>query len=279
MTSWTQKVKPALAGLFVLLLFTVALLLLHSAKAPPKQRPAVETPVASSPEIDDAFWLHLDRRRVDKYREQLKSAPQVLVVRPSHYAFNPANGMGAHYGWIDGKMANLGISFRELVGYAYGELPARTEMPRRWTQGQMTNTFDVIVTIAEHPQQAMQAEARKLLREQFGLAWRRESRNTDVLLLRAMDKPLLERKSDVEFANSKSIPELARELENYFSKPVIDETGLSNRFDKTIGDVPARWINGRTTDLDANNRFLETVGLQLVAAKRPQEWLVMGRVH
>jgi len=67
------------------------------------------------------------------------------------------------------------------------------------------------------------------------------------------------------------------ELENYFGRPVINETGATNRYDKTIGEVPARWINGRSTDLDFNNQFLATIGMELVAATRPQEWLLLDQ--
>ena len=87
--------------------------------AMPDEAPQLEARSASPP-IDDACWLNLNRRRADIYRSQLAAAPPVLVVRESHYAFNPTNGMGLHYGWLDGKTANLGISFSELVGYAYG---------------------------------------------------------------------------------------------------------------------------------------------------------------
>ncbi len=80
-----------------------------------------------------------------------------------------------------------------------------------------------------------------------------------------------------DFARSKSIPEFTSELENYFSRPVIDETGATNRYDKTIGDVPSRWVNGRSTDLEFNNQFLAGYGLELIATNRPQEWLVMDQ--
>ena len=104
-----------------------------------------------------------------------------------------------------------------------------------------------------------------------------KTRDTDVLVLRAKDPQLLESKATLEFVHSTSIPEFTSELENYFSRPVIDETGATNRYDKTIGDVPSRWVNGRSTDLDFNNQFLATVGLERVATRRPQEWLVMDR--
>ena len=132
-------------------------------------------------------------------------------------------------------------------------------------------------TVTNQPKEALQSAAKKFLRQQYGLAWHRETRDTEVLVLRAKDLPLLEAKATRDFARSKSIPEFTSELENYFGRPVIDETGATNRYDKTIGDVPARWINGRSTDLEFNNQFLATVGLELVAASRPQEWLVMDR--
>jgi hypothetical protein len=265
---------PLVAGL-IFLLALAAIFFAFNKKAPPKE-PSTEAPFVSTP-IDDAFWLKLDRRRSDKYRKQLQAAPPVLVVRESQYAFNPTNGIGMHYGWMDGRLANLHITFSELVADAYGKDYTHTEFPEEWTHGHWTNCYDVIVTVTNQPQAALQSAARRFLRQQYGLAWHRETRDTNVLVLRAKDLPLLQSKATLDFARSKSIPEFTRELENYFSQPVIDETGATNRYDKMIGDVPSRWVNGRSTDLDFNNQFLATVGLELVATNRPQEWLLMDR--
>lgn len=185
--------------------------------------------------------------------------------------------MGMHYGWIDGRIANLHISFSELVADAYGQDYTHTEFPEEWTNGHWTNCYDVIVTITNQPKEALQSAAKRFLRQQYGLAWHLETWDTNVLVLRAKDPLLLESKATRDFALSKSIPEFIGELENYFSQPVIDETGATNRYDKTIGDVPSRWINGRSTDLEFNNQFLATVGLELVATNRSQEWLVIDR--
>jgi len=69
---------------------------------PEKAGPPIAS-VTTAPPVDDAFWLNLNRRRVDIYRTQLKAAPPVLVVRASHYAFNPTNGMGSIMaGWMAG---------------------------------------------------------------------------------------------------------------------------------------------------------------------------------
>ena len=264
------------AGLVLLVAITAIFFVLHRSPTPNKSLTPTEKPFVSTP-IDDAFWLNLDRRRSDKYRAQLKAAPPVLVVRETHYAFNPANGMGTHYGWIDGRVANLHITFSELVEDAYGKDYTHTEFPGEWTQGHWTNCYDVIVTVTNQPKEALQSAARRFLKQQYGLAWHLETRDTKVLVLRAKDPQLLQSKATRDFARSKSIPEFTRELENYFSQPVIDETGATNRYDKTIGDVPSRWVNGRSTDLDFNNQFLATVGLELVATNRPQEWLLMDR--
>jgi uncharacterized protein (TIGR03435 family) len=269
------KLKVMLVAGLVLLLALVAIFFALNHKTPPKGSSA-EAPFVSTP-IDDAFWLKLDRRRSDRYRKLLKAAPPVLVVRETHYAFNPTNGMGTHYGWMDGRLANLRITLSELVADAYGKDNTHTEFPGAWTQGQWTNCYDVICTVTNQPKEALQTAARQFLRQQYGLAWHLESRDTKVLVLRAKDPQLLQSKATRDFARSKSIPEFTGELENYFSQPVIDETGATNRYNKMIGDVPSRWINGRSTDLEFNNQFLATVGLELVASNRPQEWLVMDR--
>jgi hypothetical protein len=262
-----------------------------------------EVPVVNQPleAIDDSVWIGLDRRNVTHYREQLKAAPPALIVRESHYSFNSTNGMGMHYGWLDGKIANLGISVSELVGYGYNDSASfderqltRTEFPpNRGVNGYMTNTYDVIVTITNHPQEAMQAEIKKLLRQQFGLAWHRENRNTSVLLIKVKDPKVLQSKivsippggslrnrrlQEKALTHSMFISELAGDLENFFDIPVIDETGATNRYDRAMQEMPSRWVNGRTTDLDANNRFLAPFGLELVPDKRPQEWLAMDPV-
>jgi hypothetical protein len=274
--SLTQnKLKLMLVTGLVLLLALAAIFFALNKKTPHKE-PSAEPPFVSTP-VDDAFWLKLDRRRSDKYRAQLRAAPPALVVRESHYAFNTANGMNMHYGWLDGRLADLGISFSELVADAYGKDYTHTEFPEAWTQGQWTNCYDVICTVTNQPKAALQSAAKQFLRQQYGLWWHLETRDTRVLVLRAKDPQLLQSRATRDFARSKSIPEFTRELENYFSQPVIDETGATNRYDKTIGDVPSRWINGRSTDLEFNNEFLATVGLELVAANRPQEWLVMDR--
>ncbi len=258
------------------MLLVIGLTLMGCKKPVPVEEPFLKEIIVADAPIDDGFWLQLNRRRVDKYREQLKAAPPVLVVRESHYVFDPKNGIGMHYGWLDGRMANLHITFSELVADAYGKDYAHTEFPAEWTHGHWTNCYDVIVTVTNQPQATLQAAAKNFLRQHYELTWHLATKDTNVLLIRAKDPQLLQTKKTANFSHSKSIPELAGELENYFGEPVVDETGATDRFDKSVGEVPARWVNGRTTDLGANNEFLAGFGLELVSTNQPQEWLLLG---
>ncbi|MGA3284296.1 MAG: protein kinase [Verrucomicrobiota bacterium] len=243
----------------------------------------IESIEGKGPPIKDAFWQKLDRSNYQRYSEELKKAPHVLVVRPTHFSLTQS-GIGFHWGWIDGKMANLCVSFSELVSYAYSQqavwnssLMVRTELPPDWYEGRLTNRFDVIDTLQVHPLERLQAEIKRQIKQQFGLAWHREIRDTEVFLIKVKDPQVLASKVR-HVAGSRSLPELAEEWENYFGKPVLDETGLTNRYDGKLDLIPAAYVPKRTKDLEANNAFLGQYGLELVPTNQPMEWLAMERI-
>ncbi len=247
----------------------------------------VKKSAASSSAIDDAFWLNLDRKNYQRYREELRKAPRVLVVRLTHFNINKqsSTGIGMHYGWIDNRMANLCVGFSDLVSYGYSKgavwdeaMLTRTEFPPGRGQGRFTNCFDVIDTVKDQPIEKLQEEIKRQLKEQFGLSWHRETRDTEALFIKVTDPQLLASKISTDFAQSRALPEAASAWENYFGKPVLNETGLTNRYDKKLDLIPAAYIPNRTTDLDANNAFLERYGLQLVPVHRPMEWLAFEEV-
>jgi len=128
------------------------------------------------------------------------------------------------------------------------------------------------------PVERLQAEIKRVLKEQFGLAWHQEKRDTQVLLIEVKNPGLLESKISRVFANSQSIPEMAGAWQNYFGKPVLDETGMTNRYDGKMELIPAAYVPHRTQDLDANNAFLAQYGLELVPSHRRMEWLAVERV-
>jgi hypothetical protein len=55
----------------------------------------------------------------------------------------------------------------------------------------------------------------------------------------------------------------------------LDETGLTNRFDKTLGLIPAAYVPNRTKELEPNTAFLAQFGLELVPARQSIEWLIL----
>ncbi len=247
-----------------------------------RDQPEEETQTESLPGIDDAVWLKLDRGNYDRFREALKKTPAVLIVRPSRFSLAANPGIGTHWGWADGKMANLGVSFSELVSYGYNEKAAwdermltRTEFPPNWAHGHLTNTFDLICTLRVRPQERLQAKIKEFIRQEFGIAWHPETRNVEALLIKVKDEQILESKISRVFSDSQSFAELAGEWENYFGKPVLDETGLTNRYDRKLGLIPAAYAPGRTKNLEANNAFLGQYGLELVSTNRPMEWLAL----
>jgi tRNA A-37 threonylcarbamoyl transferase component Bud32 len=241
----------------------------------------------NTPAINDDFWRDLDRRNVQRYRAELDKAPRVLVVRQSHYDIRQLvpTGGNMHYNWLDNRMANLSVTFEDLVSYGYSKdatvdprLMARTEFPDDWYHGRLTNRFDVISTIRIRSAQRLQAEIRSLLKDQFGLAWHHTNRDADVLVVNVTDPQILETKVSRVFADSFTMSDMAGDWENYFGKPVIDETGATNRYERRIASIPAAYTPGRTLDLDANNQFLAGYGLKLVPSHRRMDWLVLDHV-
>jgi hypothetical protein len=232
--------------------------------------------------VDDNFWVKLDRRNYQRYRQQLNKAPRVLIVRPTHYDINSTLAAKIHYGWIDNRLANLSVSFSEAVCYALGdqaradeELLLRTEMPAAWHNGQMTNRFDIIDTVRAQPVQRLQEELKRMFKEDYGLSWRPEMRDTDILVITVKNPRLLASKISTNFAESASLGEAARDWGNFFNEIVLEETHMTNRFQKDFVTIPAAYVPNRTKDLAVNNAFLVQFGLELAPASRSMQWFVL----
>ena len=224
---------------------------------------------SAGPAIDDGFWLNLDRRNYQRYRAALQKAPHVLVVRPTHYDLNTMAhaGIGVHYGWVDGKMANLCVSFSELVSYAYtkeavfdSHLMVRTEFPQELV-GQITNQFDVIDTMRVQPVERLQAEIKRQLKERFAVSWHRQMRDTEVLLVKVKDPRTSRIQNHPGHCQQPVHCRDGRDLGNYFGKPVLDETGSAGGYDKRMELIPAAYCTephqglGRQQCLPCTIRF------------------------
>src|SRR5581483_4476052 len=150
--------------------------------------------------------------------------------------------------------------------------------------------YDFIASLPQGSYPALQRE----LKNQFGLIGRLETRDTDcfVLKVRTPNAPGLKPPNtggDNDWSGigqyvcddrplSTDAPPfvgLQRFLEQYFNKPVVDETGLTNHY-----SIDLKWNElGRR---DPGNRalkqaILDQLGLELVATNMPIEMLVVQK--
>jgi uncharacterized protein (TIGR03435 family) len=216
---------------------------------------------------------------------QLQSAPPTLIVRPTRY---PDRGGGYWTGtgkavWVNGEVA-------ELVGFAYGVGKTRMILPDDMPNG----AYDYLATLANGQNDTLREEIKK----QFLLVAHRETRQTDVLLLKVRNPGLFNAtvsKSgreaaymtgdrDVQnffFTNERCL-RLAEQFEGYFERPILDRTGLAARYDWTFKWKTANREVSLEARLERIRQVLvpqfERIGLELVPSREPVEMLVVEKV-
>ncbi len=168
-----------------------------------------------------------------------------------------------------------------LLQEAYSGRQFRMILPA----GVPTNHFDLMLTLRDHPKEALQ----KAIQRKFGFTAHRETRETDVLVLTVVNPKLLalhasKRGSKMDFkSDGKSlwaysnfpISTEAQILEPSFFKPVILQPGLSGNYDITFQwDYDPQDAQGMKHAL-ANE--LAQAGLELVPSREPIEMLVVEK--
>ena len=218
-----------------------------------------------------------------------KVPPQVGIV-PTKYP----NIMGAgSVSWLnDGetpsssKTMGIARSLENIVSSAYGQSDERTIFLTEVS----SNKFDYIANLPSGNTTALQNEIKK----KFGLAGRRETRPTDVLLLKVQnpdasgikltDPRRLDRNSTSSgrsgagyfISRNQELSDLAGFLEFNFKTPVIDQTGLTKHY-----DIDLKWDESdyQHPNLDALKQALSgQLGLELVPTNIPVEMLVVEKV-
>jgi uncharacterized protein (TIGR03435 family) len=137
---------------------------------------------------------------------------------------------------------------------------------------------------------------RDVIKGKYGFLAHRETLQRDVLLLQVKNPDAASLKntvqdaingggvvSSVEGLSSQNMPmyELAAQLEarldleGHLEMPVLDRTGLTNRF-----AIDLRWnqLPGETTADTTKRVVLDQLGLELVPAREPIEMLVVERI-
>jgi uncharacterized protein (TIGR03435 family) len=185
----------------------------------------------------------------------------------------------------------IGRPVSDIVNIAYNWPPSRIT----FAGAEPTDRYDFVTTLPQGPLEALQQELKKRL----GFVARKETKDTDVLLLkvRSRNAPGLKNPSggDDSYMNYNgqmmrikiddrplSVPggpshgaALTTFLELIFKMPVVDETGLTENY-----SINLQWteLTGQTPGHDAlKQALLNQLGLELVPARQPVEMLVVEK--
>ncbi len=149
--------------------------------------------------------------------------------------------------------------------------------------------YDYIACLPKGNEEALKKE----IKRKFGVTARIETQEQDVLFLKVKtpDAPdLRPSKPNSQFGpttrddapgtwscENSHISSLAGYLEDYLRIPVIDQTGITNRFDINLTWKQSNWADKAPAELKA--ALLDQLGLELVPTNMPVEMLVVEKVN
>jgi len=233
-----------------------------------------------SPAVDESFW--------EMKAENWKRAPAVLIIRPTRYTDSQTMTLHSSEDKGGGKAIMHHTDLAGLLMWAYSIGKFRMIRPEAFPK----DWFDLMLTLPDHQREALQ----KAIRRKFGFTGRRETRETDVLVLKVKDPGLLalhaskrgskmdfkhdfkEGKSSWMYANFPITSEVEI-LEGLFFKPVIVPSELSGNYDLTFQWDDAKGMEAQLERERALSDQLAQAGLELVPSREPIEMLVVGKAH
>ncbi len=149
--------------------------------------------------------------------------------------------------------------------------------------------YDYLANLPQGSREALQQEINKT----FGVTVRREIIETNVLVLRvgkdgahgltpsAKDSKRVEKTSfdTLIWTNYPLADTLNIFFENFFQKPIVDETGLVGNYNFAIQWDTDWWFNHRNDPDGLREKFSTQLGLELVPTNMPIEMLVVEKVE
>jgi uncharacterized protein (TIGR03435 family) len=215
--------------------------------------------------------------------ETLYKAPAQVKIVPAKY---PGGGSGS-VGVGHGQVLGISVSAEGILESVYGQSAVRTLFLNPAPRG----TFDYIAHLPSGNEQALRRESERV----FGLTGRRETRETEVLLLKISSNQAPELKPadpsrlkpgegssssrsgpGYYSCRNQTLSSLAGFLEGNLATPVIDQTGLKASF-----DIDLKWKDAdyQHPDPDKLKRaVLDQLGLELVPDRQPIEMLLFEKV-
>ena len=182
----------------------------------------------------------------------------------------------------DGRVLGINQPVKSILRIAYDaaspyRIVSNTELP--------AGEYDFLSNLPTGSREALQLA----LKKKFGVVGRFETRDTDVLLLKVKRSPAPGLRpstaSNVGMTagggqisiTGQSLSGLVPNLEEVFEIPVIDQTGLTGRY-----DVKLKWHeskSGHTDPEELKQALLDQLGLELVPGREPIEMLVVEKAN
>jgi uncharacterized protein (TIGR03435 family) len=235
----------------------------------------------------ESVWNHIipstnaDSRVAEDW-QQLRNAAPAVSIRPTKFD-------STRFGIVGGNGKTMGIyrPFRDVLSRAYDVMPSYIVPLTPVPQG----NFDFIVS-GQQPANALRME----VESKYGLLGRRETREMDVLLLR-VSRPNAPGLKPAAAPNGPSlsfwglghlrrssglIGQIVFDIEANLQIPVVDQTGLTGRYDYDIQwddelkwDDAGQWYYANTNGL--KQAFLDQLGLELVPGREPVQVVVVAK--
>ena len=263
--AWTKAKTAIVAGVGVLLAAGTTTVVVKS---------VMPTSLTSNPSwANDTKYWRTDTRVLDKN-------PPVFILRTTRF---PKGGGGVS---LDGTMGDkfmvMNTGIRELFAEAYGVSANRVVLPDNLPKSR----FDLMLTLPDNPREKLQQE----LKRRFGLTAHRQMLWTDALVLEVTNPnaPGLHVNNSATGNSSwrggpqeitiqnQSFGGFANGLESRFGKPVVNQTGLNERY-----DIHLQWksLPGKSDNERFQQALHDQLGLELVPTNMPSEMLVVEKAQ
>jgi uncharacterized protein (TIGR03435 family) len=256
--AWTQAKTAIVAGVAIILATSTTVIVVEK---------------DGSHGVDESFW------KMDLIN--LKAAPPVLIIRPTHY-YDPTRS--SEMSNDDGKVIAQNSSFTDLLEIAYSSRWMRMVLPANAPAGR----FDLMLTLPKDQKKAL----RRGIQKTFGFVGRHEVFETNVLLLTVKEADLLAAhrsklgsrmyyKNDAGSVTFSNFPmsSIARDFEWPFQAPVVLQGGCAGNYNFHYQVSKAKsGTEARKETQEFIRDGLDEIGLELVPATNALEMLVVEKV-
>lgn len=233
------------------------------------------------PAVNDSYF--------DPDTDKLRTLPANLVVlRTTHFPDSTPEIRHVHGEEGNTITRTLGrnVSLRETIGEACDCNPLRVILP----PDSPKSGFDFLVTGGSDARKQLKSA----IRSELGYDVRRETRNTDVLLLKVENSRLPglkisgdDEKPDIHYEDGKlefthqRLSIMVDGLSEGLRQPVLDRTGLTNYYDFSVAWHPdtEKKMHEGAFDPDGVKKVLATCGLSLEPNTASLEMFIVEKAH